>query len=67
MIKMGQYNHPSIVQAYLGGRAGDMGDILSRYAISSIPTYILAGSDVKLMYRGDNLEEITKVLRRELP
>ena len=66
MIKMGQYNHPSIVQAYLGGRAGDMGDILSRYAISSIPTFILIGPDGKLTYRGGDLDEIANIVRREL-
>ena len=51
------------MQAYLGGRAGDKGDILSRYAVSSIPTYIQIGADGKLIYRGNNLEEIAKALR----
>jgi beta-lactamase regulating signal transducer with metallopeptidase domain/protocatechuate 3,4-dioxygenase beta subunit/thiol-disulfide isomerase/thioredoxin len=52
-------------QGYLGGQAGDGEDILSRYAISSIPTYILIGPDGKLIHRGDDLEEIARILRRE--
>jgi thiol-disulfide isomerase/thioredoxin len=53
-------------QAYLGGRAGDKDDVLSRYAISFIPTYILLGPDGKLIHRGDNLDAVAEILRREL-
>jgi thiol-disulfide isomerase/thioredoxin/uncharacterized GH25 family protein len=53
-------------QAHLGGRSGDKGDILSRYAISSIPTYVLIGPDGKLIHRGADIEETTKVLQQEL-
>jgi beta-lactamase regulating signal transducer with metallopeptidase domain/thiol-disulfide isomerase/thioredoxin len=52
-------------QAHLGGRDGDKVDILSRYAVSSIPTYILIGPDGKLIHRGGDLDEIAKVLPRE--
>jgi thiol-disulfide isomerase/thioredoxin len=54
-------------QGYLGGRAGGEEEILSRYAISWIPTYILIGPDGKLIHRGDNLEEISRILQRERP
>ncbi len=50
-------------QAYLSGRAFDPDDILSRYAISSIPTYILIGPDGRLIGRGSDPEEIARVLR----
>ena len=53
-------------QAYLGGRAGANQDILARYAVSFIPTYILIGPDGKLIHRGDKLDEIAKILEREL-
>ena len=53
-------------QAYLGGRASDTDDVLSRYAISFIPTYILLGPDGKLIHRGDNLDAVAEILRREL-
>ena len=52
-------------QAHLGGRDGDKVDILSRYAVSSIPTYILIGPDGKLIHRGGDLDEIAKVLPRQ--
>jgi hypothetical protein len=52
-------------QAHLGGRDGDKVDILSRYAVSSIPTYILIGPDGKLIQRGGDLDEIAKVSPRE--
>jgi thiol-disulfide isomerase/thioredoxin len=51
-------------QAYLSGQAGDPDDILSRYAVISIPTYVLIWPDGKLIHRGNNLEEIASVLRR---
>ena len=50
-------------QAYLSGRAFDPDDILSRYAISSIPTYILIGPHGRLIGRGSDPEEIARVLR----
>jgi hypothetical protein len=37
-----------------------------RYAISFIPTYILLGPDGKLIHRGDNLDAVAEILRREL-
>jgi beta-lactamase regulating signal transducer with metallopeptidase domain/thiol-disulfide isomerase/thioredoxin len=54
----------SWTQAHLGGRAGGKDDVLSLYAISSIPTYILIGPDGKLIHRGDNLDEIARTLRQ---
>ena len=53
----------SWAQAYLGGKD----DVLTRYAISFIPTYILIGPDGKLIARSDNLDEVADVLRRALP
>jgi thiol-disulfide isomerase/thioredoxin len=53
-------------QAFLGGSASDTDDVLSRYAISFIPTYILLGPDGKLIHRGDNLDAVAEILRREL-
>ena len=53
-------------QAYLGGRVAANDDILARYAVSFIPTYILIGPDGKLIHRGDQFEEIAKILKREL-
>jgi beta-lactamase regulating signal transducer with metallopeptidase domain/protocatechuate 3,4-dioxygenase beta subunit/thiol-disulfide isomerase/thioredoxin len=51
-------------QAFLGGQGGDKDDVLSRYSISSVPTYILIGPDGKLIHRGNSLEEIVEILRR---
>jgi thiol-disulfide isomerase/thioredoxin/uncharacterized GH25 family protein len=53
-------------QGYLGHRAVGNDDILSRFAISSIPEYILIGPDGKLIHRGDELDKIAEILRREL-
>jgi len=53
-------------QVSLGGRADAQADVLSRYGISSIPAYMLIEPTGKLIYRGDNLEEMAKVLRGEL-
>ena len=53
-------------QAYLGGRVAANDDILAHYAVSFIPTYILIGPDGKLIHRGDQFEEIAKILKREL-
>ena len=50
-------------QAFLG-RAHDKDEILSRYAISSVPTYLLIGPDGKLIERSENLRVITETLRR---
>ena len=52
-------------QAYLG-RLGDRDEVLSRYAISSIPTYLLIGPDGKLIERTENLQVITQALHRVL-
>ena len=52
-------------QAHLGGRTTGKDDVLSRYAISFIPTYILIEPDGKLVYRGDELGEIGRILRQE--
>jgi beta-lactamase regulating signal transducer with metallopeptidase domain/thiol-disulfide isomerase/thioredoxin len=49
-------------QAHLGSKAARDG-VLARYAISSIPTYILIAPNGKLVYRGDDLEEITRIIR----
>jgi thiol-disulfide isomerase/thioredoxin len=51
-------------QAFLGGQGGDQDDVLSRYSISSVPTYVLIGPDGKLIHRGNSLEEIAEILRR---
>jgi beta-lactamase regulating signal transducer with metallopeptidase domain/thiol-disulfide isomerase/thioredoxin/uncharacterized GH25 family protein len=40
--------------------------VLSQYAISSIPSYILIGPDGKLIRSGMTIEEISEVVRREL-
>ena len=54
---------PPWLQAHLGGRAAPQDDVLSRYAISFIPTYILIAPDGKLVYRGGDLKEIERILR----
>ena len=53
-------------QAFLG-RVEDKDEILSRYAISSVPTYILVGPDGKLIGRSEDLQVITEALQRVLP
>jgi beta-lactamase regulating signal transducer with metallopeptidase domain/thiol-disulfide isomerase/thioredoxin len=47
-----------------GTRPTDRDDVLTRYAISSVPCYILIGPDGKLSHRGWDLEETVKVLER---
>ena len=51
-------------QATLGSRAEERDEILSRYAISFVPTYILIGPDGKLIHRGDDLQAISEALPR---
>jgi thiol-disulfide isomerase/thioredoxin len=50
-------------QAFLD-RAVDRDDILSRYAISSVPTYLLIAPDGKLVERSEDLQVITEVIAR---
>ena len=50
------------LQGTLGNQAEDRDEILSRYAIGSIPTYILIGPDGKLIRRSDSLDEIKEAL-----
>jgi len=52
-------------QAFLG-RAQDKDEILSRYAINSVPTHLLIGPDGKLIERSENLQVITEALLRVL-
>ena len=40
--------------------------ILARYAISTVPAYVLIGPDGKLIHSVENAEEITEVVRRVL-
>jgi thiol-disulfide isomerase/thioredoxin len=49
-------------QGTLGIRAADRDEILSRYAIGIVPTYILIGPDGKLIQRSDDLQVITQAL-----
>ena len=51
-------------QGTLGSRAEDRDEILARYAISSVPTYILIGPDGKLIHRSDDLQAINDALQR---
>jgi beta-lactamase regulating signal transducer with metallopeptidase domain/thiol-disulfide isomerase/thioredoxin/protocatechuate 3,4-dioxygenase beta subunit len=52
-------------QAFLG-RSDDKDDILSRYAISSVPTYLLISPDGKLVERSEDLQVITEAISRVL-
>jgi beta-lactamase regulating signal transducer with metallopeptidase domain/thiol-disulfide isomerase/thioredoxin/protocatechuate 3,4-dioxygenase beta subunit len=49
-----------------GNIASERDDVLRSYAISSVPCYILIGPDGKLLHRGENLEEVAKVMERVL-
>ncbi len=50
-------------QAFLGGGAKDKADLLSRYGVISVPTYVLIGPDGKLIHRGwGGFGEINQVL-----
>ena len=40
--------------------------VLSQYAVSFIPTYVLIGPDGKLIHSGVTVEDVTEVVRREL-
>ena len=42
------------LQGTLGNRAEDRDEILSRYAIGSVPTYILIGPDGTLIQRSED-------------
>jgi thiol-disulfide isomerase/thioredoxin len=48
------------------GRVGDRDEILSRYAIGSVPAYLLIGPDGKLIERSENLQVMTEALSRVL-
>ena len=52
-------------QGFLG-RARERDEILTRYAISSVPAYLLIGPDGKLIERSESLQTITEALRRIL-
>jgi beta-lactamase regulating signal transducer with metallopeptidase domain/thiol-disulfide isomerase/thioredoxin len=46
------------------GTTADRDELLTRYAIASVPCYILINPDGKLVHRGESLEEAEKVLER---
>jgi beta-lactamase regulating signal transducer with metallopeptidase domain/thiol-disulfide isomerase/thioredoxin/uncharacterized GH25 family protein len=45
-------------------RSADKDDVLSRYAISSVPTYLLVGPDGKLVERSEDLRVVTEAISR---
>ena len=49
----------SWTQGFLG-QAQDKDEILSRYAVSSVPAYVLIGPDGKLVERSEDLQAITR-------
>ena len=53
------------MQGFLGGQLIDQ--VLTRYAISSVPTYLLIDPDGKLVQRSASFPEIEEVIRRTLP
>ena len=55
----------SWTQGFLG-QAQDKDEILSRYAVSSVPTYVLIGPDGKLVDRSADLEAIAQAISRAL-
>ena len=54
------------IHASLGDRPDEQDQLLTRYAVSSVPAYILIGPDGKLVHRGSDLEEVDEVLKRLL-
>jgi beta-lactamase regulating signal transducer with metallopeptidase domain/thiol-disulfide isomerase/thioredoxin/protocatechuate 3,4-dioxygenase beta subunit len=52
------------IQAWLGDRPDEQEQLLTRYAISAVPAYVLIGPDRKVVQRGSDLEEVAEVLKR---
>ena len=52
--------------ASLDDRPDEQDQLLTRYAVNSVPTYILIGPDGKLLHRGSDLEEVGEMLKRSL-
>ncbi len=53
-------------QGSLGDNRSERDEVLTRYALSAVPCYILIGPDGKIVHRGANLEEAKAVLERLL-
>jgi beta-lactamase regulating signal transducer with metallopeptidase domain/thiol-disulfide isomerase/thioredoxin/protocatechuate 3,4-dioxygenase beta subunit len=54
------------IHASLGDRPDEQDQLLTRYAVGSVPAYILIGQDGKLLHRGSDIEEVGAVLKRSL-
>ena len=54
------------IHASLGDRPDEQDQLLTRYAVSSVPAYILIGPDGKIVHRGSDLEEVGEMLKRLL-
>jgi len=53
-------------QGRLGENLADRDEVLTRYAISAVPCYVLISPDGKIVHRGESLQEVGKVLDRVL-